>query len=502
MKQGLLYNQRRRPLVVRSQRGGCSVPSEGWASVRRCLGDTGAVYGGEAPERLRLAPRARAGASGASSFTGTQRRRSAPRRGASARRGAASPGRRSLNGWLLNRLSHCSWRHIVSRKRSTENALEAAGSFTTRTPPSARTAEDDEELAIWSSSVRLLTPPTSDHLPSPRVALQGAQQDLGLSMQDWTTSCSTAFTGPGPKWSGRRCICFLSSAPPPAALAAAAASATAFSSAMVSLLGRRPRTPFLTGSAGSGLGSRYGDCMERRLGLEGEAGRTGTALGRLAGGGGVTGGHGDWRLYWRYMMRFSWCLQALLKSKAPRQPSNITKTSSPFTSPTVAGQMRYGFFLSTASSFMPNRKRFCGGLGGSLRTDRRSEVLRFLKNRQTVRGSAVPQRTDRRVRGSAVPQKTDRRVRGSAVPQRTDRRSEVLRFLREQTDGSEVLRFLKNRQTVRGSAVPQRTDGSTGSQTFLKAAAGAISAPFRVLRRNMGHEEAFIRKPAGGGTKR
>lgn len=33
--------------------------------------------------------------------------------------------------------------------------------------------------------------------------------------------------------------------------------------------------------------------------------------------------------------------------------------------------------------------------------------------------------------------------------------------------------------------------------TFLKAVAGAISAPFKVLNRNMGHEEAFIRNPGG-----
>ena len=32
--------------------------------------------------------------------------------------------------------------------------------------------------------------------------------------------------------------------------------------------------------------------------------------------------------------------------------------------------------------------------------------------------------------------------------------------------------------------------------TFLKAATGAISAPFRVLKRNMGQEEAFILNPA------
>lgn len=31
--------------------------------------------------------------------------------------------------------------------------------------------------------------------------------------------------------------------------------------------------------------------------------------------------------------------------------------------------------------------------------------------------------------------------------------------------------------------------------TFLKAEAGAISAPLSVRRRNMGHEEAFILKP-------
>lgn len=34
-----------------------------------------------------------------------------------------------------------------------------------------------------------------------------------------------------------------------------------------------------------------------------------------------------------------------------------------------------------------------------------------------------------------------------------------------------------------------------GQHTFLKAAAGAISAPFNVLNRNMGHEEAFMRNP-------
>lgn len=31
--------------------------------------------------------------------------------------------------------------------------------------------------------------------------------------------------------------------------------------------------------------------------------------------------------------------------------------------------------------------------------------------------------------------------------------------------------------------------------TFLKAVVGAISAPFKVLSRNMGHEDAFIRNP-------
>lgn len=39
-------------------------------------------------------------------------------------------------------------------------------------------------------------------------------------------------------------------------------------------------------------------------------------------------------------------------------------------------------------------------------------------------------------------------------------------------------------------------------QTFLKAATGAISAPFKVLRRNMGQEEAFIRNPKEGGEER
>lgn len=36
--------------------------------------------------------------------------------------------------------------------------------------------------------------------------------------------------------------------------------------------------------------------------------------------------------------------------------------------------------------------------------------------------------------------------------------------------------------------------GGTGI-TFLKAVPGAISAPFKVLNRNMGHEEAFMRNP-------
>lgn len=39
---------------------------------------------------------------------------------------------------------------------------------------------------------------------------------------------------------------------------------------MVSLLGRRPLTPFRTGSGGSGVGKRYEDCMERRVCLDGE----------------------------------------------------------------------------------------------------------------------------------------------------------------------------------------------------------------------------------------
>lgn len=37
---------------------------------------------------------------------------------------------------------------------------------------------------------------------------------------------------------------------------------------MVSLLGRRPLTPFLTGSGGSGVGRRYDDCMERLVCLD------------------------------------------------------------------------------------------------------------------------------------------------------------------------------------------------------------------------------------------
>lgn len=39
---------------------------------------------------------------------------------------------------------------------------------------------------------------------------------------------------------------------------------------MVSLLGRRPLTPFRTGSGGNGVGKRYEDCIERRVGLDGE----------------------------------------------------------------------------------------------------------------------------------------------------------------------------------------------------------------------------------------
>lgn len=46
--------------------------------------------------------------------------------------------------------------------------------------------------------------------------------------------------------------------------------ARALSRAMVSLLGRRPLTPFLTGRGGSGVGRRYEDCMERRVCLDGE----------------------------------------------------------------------------------------------------------------------------------------------------------------------------------------------------------------------------------------
>lgn len=37
--------------------------------------------------------------------------------------------------------------------------------------------------------------------------------------------------------------------------------------------------------------------------------------------------------------------------------------------------------------------------------------------------------------------------------------------------------------------------GVFGVITFLKAEAGAISAPLSVRRRNMGHEDAFILKP-------
>lgn len=39
---------------------------------------------------------------------------------------------------------------------------------------------------------------------------------------------------------------------------------------MVSLFGRRPLTPFRTGSWGSGVGKRYEDCMERRVCLDGD----------------------------------------------------------------------------------------------------------------------------------------------------------------------------------------------------------------------------------------
>lgn len=46
--------------------------------------------------------------------------------------------------------------------------------------------------------------------------------------------------------------------------------ARAFRRARVSLLGRRPLTPFRTGSGGRGVGRRYEDCMDRRVGLDGE----------------------------------------------------------------------------------------------------------------------------------------------------------------------------------------------------------------------------------------
>lgn len=39
------------------------------------------------------------------------------------------------------------------------------------------------------------------------------------------------------------------------------------------------------------------------------------------------------------------------------------------------------------------------------------------------------------------------------------------------------------------------TNSYTVVITFLKAEAGAISAPLSVLRRNIGHDEAFILKP-------
>ena len=57
-----------------------------------------------------------------------------------------------------------------------------------------------------------------------------------------------------------------------------AAAATALRRARVSLLGRRPLTPLRTGSWGSGLGSRKGAWVERRLGLEGEKDGSGWGL--------------------------------------------------------------------------------------------------------------------------------------------------------------------------------------------------------------------------------
>lgn len=46
--------------------------------------------------------------------------------------------------------------------------------------------------------------------------------------------------------------------------------------------------------------------------------------------------------------------------------------------------------------------------------------------------------------------------------------------------------------------IQQLQQGVFGVITFLKAEAGAISAPLSVRRRNMGHEDAFILKPKHG----
>lgn len=55
-----------------------------------------------------------------------------------------------LNGWLLNRLSHCRCRHTRSRKRNTNPALDADGSFTNRFPPSVRTRETNHNTSsLW-----------------------------------------------------------------------------------------------------------------------------------------------------------------------------------------------------------------------------------------------------------------------------------------------------------------------------------------------------------------
>lgn len=40
---------------------------------------------------------------------------------------------------------------------------------------------------------------------------------------------------------------------------------------------------------------------------------------------------------------------------------------SPFTAPTVAAHISWGFFLSTASNFIPTSKKFFGGAAGSVR---------------------------------------------------------------------------------------------------------------------------------------